>query len=68
MSWRLLDPRIRHIAERVLTAKQLQAYLLDAYGMSEADIATHLRISRRSVRDRLHAADIKITRELEEAA
>lgn len=60
MSWSALDPRIQTIAQEVLTLKQLVAYRLDANGMSQTDIATHLRITRRAVRDRLTDADIKI--------
>jgi DNA-binding CsgD family transcriptional regulator len=59
---------VLEVAERVLTAKQLVAYKLSTNGMSERDIAIHLRISRRAVRDRLAEADVKIHRYLEEAA
>lgn len=60
MSWRDLDPQIRAIAESELTPKQLATYKLQTNGMSERDIAIHLRISRRAVRDRLAEADVKI--------
>lgn len=68
MSWRLLDPRIRHIAETELTPKQFEAYRLKEGGANEYEIAAYLGISRRSVRDRLFAAGMKINRHLEEAA
>lgn len=55
-----LPSHIRRIAETTLTPRQLTAYKLDANGMSERQIAIHLRISRRAVRDRLAEADIKI--------
>lgn len=60
MSYQHLTPDIRQIAETVLTPKQLTAYKLHANGLSERDIAIHLRISRRAVRDRLAEADVKI--------
>lgn len=60
MSWNTLPPIIRQIAEQALTPKQLVAYKLNANGMKERDIAIHLRISRRAVRDRLNEADVKI--------
>lgn len=60
MSWNTLDARIRDIAHQVLTPKQLIAYKLDANGMSQTDIANHLGITRRAVRDRLHDADTNI--------
>lgn len=60
MSWLLLPECIRAIAEDALTQKQLVAYKLNANGMKERDIAIHLRISRRAVRDRLNEADVKI--------
>lgn len=60
MTYANLDPRIRAIAEEVLTAKQLTAYRLHANGLSEHNIAIMLRISRRAVRDRLAEADVKI--------
>lgn len=60
MTWSQLDPRIRALAETVLTQKQLVAYKLSANGMSERDIAIHCRVSRRAIRDRLLEADVKI--------
>lgn len=60
MSWNHLPPNIRHIAQTTLTPKQLTAYKLNANGMSERDIAIHLHITRRAVRDRLAEADVKI--------
>lgn len=60
MSWNDLPATIRTIAETTLTTKQLTTYKLDANGMTHRDIAIHLRISRRAVRDRLQEADIKI--------
>lgn len=62
-----IPSHIRTIAEEVLTEKQLVAYRLSVNGMSERDIAIHLRISRRAVRDRLQEADVKIQRRLEAA-
>ena len=53
---------IRQIAEHVLTPRQLTAYRLAANGMSERDIALHLGVTRRAVRDRLQEADVKIRR------
>ena len=60
MTWNTLDPRIKTIAEETLTTKQLVAYKLHTNGMTERQIAIHLRISRRAVRDRLSEADVKI--------
>lgn len=68
MSYSKLELEIREIAERVLTEKQLVAYKLSANGMNERDMAIHLGISRRAVRDRLYEADIKIHRALKEEA
>lgn len=58
--WDGLPPVVRRIAESTLTDKQLVAYRLSANGLSEARIAVLLRISRRAVRDRLLAADIRV--------
>ncbi len=60
MTWFDLPPVVQLIAVEVLTQKQLTAYKLAANGMSERNIAIHLRISRRAVRDRLAEADVKI--------
>lgn len=60
MSYLELPDTIRTIAEAALTQKQLTAYKLNANGMTERQIAIHLRISRRAVRDRLNEADVKI--------
>lgn len=60
MTWATLDPRIRTIAETVLSDRRLTIYKLHANGMSERHIALHARISRRAVRDHLAEADIKI--------
>lgn len=68
MSWQQLPEHIRDTATSVLTKKQLVAYKLAANGMSETKIAIHLGISRRSVRDRITAADIKIHAHLKEQA
>jgi DNA-binding CsgD family transcriptional regulator len=68
MSWQRLPTQVREAAERALTPKQLVTYKLNANGLSERQIAIHLKISRRAVRDRLAEADVKIQVALEEAA
>lgn len=68
MSWNSLPPDVREAAERVLTEKQLHVYKLKANGVNERDIALICKVSRRTVRDHLSEADVKIHRELEEAA
>lgn len=58
--WLDIPEAIRQIAESSLTRKQLVAYQLSSNGLSEQRLAVYLGISRRAVRDRLHAADVKI--------
>lgn len=61
MSWVSLDDRIRVIARAVLTEKQLVAYKLSENGMSDRQIAIMCGVSRRAIRDRLDAADLRIS-------
>lgn len=68
MSYSELNAETRGAAERVLTEKQFVAYKLSVNGMSERDMAIHLGITRRAVRDRLAEADIKIHRAIREDA
>lgn len=68
MTYSSLPEEVRAAAERVLTRRQLDVYRLKANGLSERAIALKCRVTRRTVRDHLAEADIKIHRELEEAA
>jgi DNA-binding CsgD family transcriptional regulator len=64
VGWSTLDPELRAIAERVLTARQLDALKLKAGGMGRRRIAVALGISEAAVRDRLAAAARKIREEV----
>jgi DNA-binding CsgD family transcriptional regulator len=61
-------PDLRKIAERLLTARQLEVYKLVARGYGLRRIAVLLGISKSAVQDRLHLAELKVFRELERLA
>lgn len=56
-------------ANQILTAKQLEAFTLRyRRGLSHADIAVHLGISRQAVSERLAKAEHRIAHHLRKAA
>lgn len=66
MSWETLPPWERDAAERVSTAKELEALKLKSLGYGRRRIASVLGISDSAVRDRLRSARRKIEAELNE--
>lgn len=63
MTYATLPPRVREIAERVLTEKQLEAFRLEQDGLGLRLIARHLDIAKPSVEARIDAAHRKLRRE-----
>jgi DNA-binding CsgD family transcriptional regulator len=59
----MTDRELR-IAQIVCTQKQLDVCILTTAGRTQREIATALGISRRSVRDRLADAQLKIGRHI----
>lgn len=55
MSWSTLEPRIREIAEQVLTDRQLEMWKLELDGRGTRFIGLRLDLPRTTVRDRLTA-------------
>jgi DNA-directed RNA polymerase specialized sigma24 family protein len=68
MSWSTLPPPFRTIAERELTARQLEALVLWEDGLGYTRIAAKLGISVSAARDRIHRALRNIETALEKAA
>lgn len=62
MSWAELPNPIRDTAERVLTRTQLAVFVLELAGLNDRRIAFALNMSRRTVRDHLHAITGKLNR------
>ncbi len=58
------DRQVRDIAQEVCTARELEAWDMEARGMSQRSIAAALHISRAAVRDRLESAAVKVARAL----
>ncbi len=60
MSWNDLDPRIRELAQQVLTHRQLETYMLSVNGHSGRSIAYQLDVARSTVSDHLDSAYRKL--------
>ena len=63
--WNETDPILREIAERVLTAKELEVVKLLNAGYGQRRIARALDIDKSTVRERLDRAERKIKRALD---
>jgi len=63
--WEQTDPILREIAERVLTAKELEVMKLLNAGYGKRRIATVIGIDVSTVRDRLDRAERKMQKELD---
>lgn len=57
-----LPPEVRQLAETVLTAKQFEAWELEAAGHSPREIMWRLNLHKSSVQDRLDAAHLNLMR------
>lgn len=55
-----VSPDLRELAERVLTAKQLEVIKLVAWGYGDRRIASILGLGRDAVRDRRQRAELKL--------
>lgn len=64
MTWQSLPPELRELAERVCTAKELEALRAREAGAGYRRIALMLDISVSSARDRVQRALAKLEREL----
>lgn len=60
MAWRDLDTHTQQTIRRALTPKQLDVFILHLAGCSPYRISLMLTVSRRTVRDHLHAAHIRL--------
>jgi hypothetical protein len=60
MSWAALPSDVRERAERVLTAKQLEAWQLELRGLGVRKIAAQLGITKGAAADRLEAGYLKL--------
>jgi DNA-directed RNA polymerase specialized sigma24 family protein len=65
-AWRALPAETRELVESVLTKKQLDAVILANAGYGKRTIARSLNVDVKTAKDRLSAAERKITRALEE--
>jgi len=55
-----LTPETKAIAERVLTEKQLEAFLLEQRGLGMMSIARHLSITKGAAVSRIEGAHLKL--------
>jgi len=60
MFWPELPSDVREIAERILTAKQLEAWQLELRGLGVRKVAAQLGITKGAASDRLEAAYLKL--------
>lgn len=60
MSWQQLPTEVREAAQAVLTPKQLDVFKLTLAGCSPYRISVMLSVSRRTVRDHIHASHIRL--------
>jgi DNA-binding CsgD family transcriptional regulator len=60
VSWDTLEPAVRAIAERELTAKQLEVFRRECDNWGTMRIARYFSLTRSSVKDRLHNAHTKL--------
>jgi DNA-directed RNA polymerase specialized sigma24 family protein len=65
-AWRSIDPRVREIAERTCTPKQLDALKLRAEGLGYKTVARVLNLDVSSTRDRIQRAERRLLKALED--
>lgn len=58
------EPEHADIARRVCTDRQFLAWAMREVGISEVSVALLMKVSRRTVRDHVAEAKVKIDREL----
>jgi transcriptional regulator len=68
VAWRDLDPRIRELAEEVLTERQLAAFKIAEDGAGYWQIATVLDCSRSAARDLVKVARRKVEKAMRQPA
>ncbi len=63
--WSDIDPRLRELAERVLTEKELEAFKLSIGGAGYRRVAFALCIAPETARNRIRNAKAKLIRAVE---
>jgi DNA-binding CsgD family transcriptional regulator len=68
VAWPDLDPRIRELAEEVLTERQLAAFKLASDGAGYTTVAVSLDISRSYARDLVRESQRRLERAMRQPA